>query len=261
MHRAALIVVMLAGCASQTPAPEPPRQPWGPDAGPRIHARTVTCQEAATTFGPQAVVGGQIAIACPPGCTAATVWGTDIYTSDSAMCVAAVHANAATAAAGGDVLVEILGPQDFYAASVRNGVSTSTWNHWDLSFRVRSLAGANVDHDGEVGDLPVKQPPPARGNTLTCATTAANLAGGAGSQHDYLCPPGCLTGSVWGTTIYTDDSAICVAAVHAGVASVMGGPIVLTILPGLPSYQASLAHGVTTGTWGAWQRSYRVDRR
>lgn len=39
-----------------------------------------------------------------------------------------------------------------------------------------------------------------------------------GSSFEQQCPPnGALSASVWGTTIYTDDSSICTAAVHAGV--------------------------------------------
>jgi hypothetical protein len=79
-----------------------------------------------------------------------------------------------------------------------------------------------------------------------------------GERLAIVCPAKGGTGSaVWGTDIYTDDSSICVAAVHAGlISSRDGGMVVVKILPGRPEYPASERHGVTTQSWGEWNRSF-----
>lgn len=67
-------------------------------------------------------------------------------------------------------------------------------------------------------------------------------------------------GYVWGTDVYSDDSALCVAAVHAGVISFeRGGRVLVTIMPGYDSYAPSTNHGVTSSSWGEWSGSFSVD--
>ena len=68
---------------------------------------------------------------------------------------------------------------------------------------------------------------------------------------------GTLSGSVWGTDIYTDDSVLACTAVHAGV--VLPGEtkvVTVKILAGQSSYQGSVRNGVTTSSYGAWAGSY-----
>lgn len=63
------------------------------------------------------------------------------------------------------------------------------------------------------------------------------------------------SGAVWGSEIYTDDSAICRAAVHAGMIPDSGGTIWVFERPGQPSYDGTVRHGITSSAWPAWQRS------
>lgn len=63
------------------------------------------------------------------------VWGTDIYTDDSGICLAAVHAGLLTLAAGGPVTIEILAGQAMYTESLRNGVKSFAYGTWGGSFR------------------------------------------------------------------------------------------------------------------------------
>ncbi len=69
-----------------------------------------------------------------PGGAGGTVWGTDVYTDDSPICKAAVHAGLITYASGGTVIIEIRPGQQSYAGSERNGVSTSNWGGWGGSY-------------------------------------------------------------------------------------------------------------------------------
>ena len=68
---------------------------------------------------------------------------------------------------------------------------------------------------------------------------------------------GSTSGSVWGSLIYTHDSRIGRAAIHAGRVSV-GQTAVLTImmLPGQSSYASTTQNGITTSSYGSWSASY-----
>lgn len=63
------------------------------------------------------------------------------------------------------------------------------------------------------------------------------------------------SGSVWGSDLYTDDSRVCRAAVHAGVIGPEGGDIWVYERPGQSAYPAVERNGVSSSSWAAWQRS------
>lgn len=78
--------------------------------------------------------GRRLTFECPPNGDLSTIWGTDVYTDDSAVCSAAVHAGLLTTAAGGRVTVEIRPGQDHYAGSTRNGVTSLDYAAWQGSY-------------------------------------------------------------------------------------------------------------------------------
>ncbi|MBL8685091.1 MAG: hypothetical protein JNK05_38295 [Myxococcales bacterium] len=82
------------------------------------------------------VIGSRITYRCPPSGAAGNVWGTGVYTHDSSVCTAAVHAGRITAAAGGTITVEMRAGQDSYVGSMRSGVSSSSYGVWRCSFAV-----------------------------------------------------------------------------------------------------------------------------
>jgi len=66
-------------------------------------------------------------------------------------------------------------------------------------------------------------------------------------------------GGAWGTDVYTDDSMLATAAVHAGALGYgKTGVVEVTILPGGESYTGSMRYGVTTDSCGPWYGSYSV---
>jgi hypothetical protein len=95
-------------------------------------------------------------------------------------------------------------------------------------------------------------------NTVTWTTTVTNLRGQNGQPFAFLCPPnGAATATVWGTDIYTDDSSVCIAAVHAGVIMFStGGPVVIEIRPGQSSYAGTTRNGVISSGYAAWSGSF-----
>ncbi len=73
---------------------------------------------------------------------------------------------------------------------------------------------------------------------------------------------GASSGSIWGSgSVYTDDSALATAAVHAGVLKEgEAGVVRVTVLPGYDHYDGATSNGVTSQSYAEWQGSYRVDR-
>ena len=66
---------------------------------------------------------------CPSGGSIGTIYGTDIYTSGSSICTAAVHSGLINAKDGGEVTIRIQGVQEAYKSTTRNGVkSKDDWN-------------------------------------------------------------------------------------------------------------------------------------
>uniref|UniRef100_A0A0G4HYS7 LCCL domain-containing protein n=1 Tax=Chromera velia CCMP2878 TaxID=1169474 RepID=A0A0G4HYS7_9ALVE len=69
---------------------------------------------------------------------------------------------------------------------------------------------------------------------LDCSATLANTLVGAapGTSAVATCPSGCASqdGKVTGSFMYTDDSNICKAAIHAGIIDDDGGDLVVTAL-------------------------------
>jgi subtilisin-like proprotein convertase family protein len=69
---------------------------------------------------------------------------------------------------------------------------------------------------------------------------------------------GATGGSIWGTNVYTDDSYLSTAAVHAGVLSVgQTATVYVEVMPGQSSYTPSTQNGITSYSWGAWGGSYK----
>ncbi|MBI4626471.1 MAG: hypothetical protein HY736_25035 [Verrucomicrobia bacterium] len=81
---------------------------------------------------------------------------------------------------------------------------------------------------------------------IVVGTVAAFAAIALRADYDVEVTGG-LSGSVWGSGPYTNDSALGPAAVHAGLLSPgQTGLIRVHELPGQSSYTGSTAHGVTT---------------
>jgi hypothetical protein len=90
--------------------------------------------------------------------------------------------------------------------------------------------------------------------------TAAPLSNQVGKFY-YFEITGTTDGFVWGTDVYTVDSPIATAAVHAGVLrDGEKGFVKVTILRGRPSYEGSTRYDVTTQPYGPFHASYTVER-
>ncbi len=91
------------------------------------------------------------------------------------------------------------------------------------------------------------------------ATAPANLVGyrsRVGSVFQFAVT-GTSSGAIWGTDVYTDDSSVATAAVHAGVLAVgETRTVTITLLSGQPNYTASTRNNVNASAGGAWAGSF-----
>jgi hypothetical protein len=80
-------------------------------------------------------------------------------------------------------------------------------------------------------------------------------------QIHYFRVLGADTGSVWGTDVYTADSALSSAAVHAGAVPLGESQVVrVTVVEPLKQYQGSTRNDITTHSFGPFGSAFRVER-
>jgi hypothetical protein len=75
------------------------------------------------------------------GAHSGSIYGTDVYTSDSSLATAAVHSNVLKVGEKGIVRVTILPGQSHYVSSWRNGITSSAYGQWHTSFKVERAYG------------------------------------------------------------------------------------------------------------------------
>jgi hypothetical protein len=177
-------------------------------------------------------------VLCPVGGHIEGAWGTDIYTDDSSICTAAVHAGLLSPKDGGLVTIEMRPDAGQYAGSVRNGVRTGDW--------MEPWTGAYVFvRNGQTPEPAIM---------ATSHMQVDTWAGQVGRVVAFSCPAQMQLQTIYGTDVYTDDSAVCSAAVHAGaIRQQSGGMVAIRILDGTASFTASTRHGVTSQSSDGWR--------
>jgi LCCL domain len=180
------------------------------------------------------------------GANQGTVWGTDIYTDDSILAVACVHAGLLQVGQKGAIKVTILPGENAYQGSTRNGVTTQNWPAWNGSYKV------------ELGKR-IRRAAPGGGGVMADPGTVQNLRGQAAKTFLFQVT-GNANGAIWGTDVYTDDSALATAAVHAGLLKDgEKGVVKVTILEGQAQYTDSTRNGVASSSYGEWGGSFKVE--
>jgi hypothetical protein len=183
--------------------------------------------------------GGRCALVCPASDgRKANVEGTDVYSNYSSICAAAVHAGVLEPGKSGSVVI-VIGPGErSYRGSERNGVTSRNYGPRASSFRFAK--------DGAPG-------------LINWQTSWSRMPADFSGPITVTCPPGGDTNTrIWGTDVYTVDSSICGAAVHAGVITMKGGEVTVQRSTGLAQYPASQRGGVASRSAGANADAFRV---
>ncbi|MFO0811165.1 MAG: LCCL domain-containing protein [Gemmataceae bacterium] len=162
------------------------------------------------------------------------IWGTGVYSTDSALATAAVHAGVLAPHQQGIVRVRIVSPPATFQPTVRNGVTSRTFESWPVGFEfLPSVVAAPPSGNLEAFRDRI-------GTTLALRVTGA------------------LEGPVWGTDVYTTDSALAAAAVHAGVLDPgQTGVVRLEVVVSPAEFQGSSRRGVTSNGFGIYPAAYR----
>jgi hypothetical protein len=191
--------------------------------------------------------GETFTLVCSPGGTAHSVWGSDVYTADSSICTAAVHSGLITYQQGGAVTIELRPGRTIYGCSERNGVTTSSYGSYQHSFVFKTPNTEAILREAD------EQTP------VLWNSSASMVGSETGKTYKFKCPPGGKESNVWGTDIYTADSSICNAAVHAGKLTMeSGSSVTIEIRPGESSYQGTTRNGIKTNDYPAYGRSFVV---
>ena len=178
-----------------------------------------------------------------------SVWGSSIYTTDSSICRAAVHAGATTTA-GGDVTVKGAPGCSAYVGTNQNGINSGAWGSYQGSFYFPSKG------DGKCSAAPATPPTAAAGDL--CPRNFKSVPGlNANTTITCKCDAGLSAGGpVWGSDIYTQDSSICRAALHAGAITSSGGSVTAKAASGCKKYDAKTRNGVASSKWGSYDASF-----
>ena len=174
---------------------------------------------------------------CPAGGEADRIWGVELYTDDSSICTAAVHVGLITFDEGGTVTYEIAPGEERYESGIANGITSSSYGPWNGSFLFPDAPPGSGEFEPGVDSWAVTP----QGRSLA-----------EGDAYEHACAPGGEAGRIWGTTIYTADSSICAAAVHAGVITAEdGGLVAIEVVAGQDTYEGTEANGVISSAYGS----------
>jgi hypothetical protein len=181
------------------------------------------------------------------GTIGGSVWGSDVYTDDSSIAAAAVHAGVLSVGEFGFLKITIMPGQPRYEGSPRNGVTSQSYGSFDGSFRV------------EAAPQPWTVQLPG-GEDASRLVPMSSMRGRSGSSF-VVQVVGAAAGSVYGTGVYTDDSSIAAAAVHAGLLKPGElGLVRVTIEAAQDSYAGSERNGIKSRSYGKWEGSFRLQR-
>jgi hypothetical protein len=176
-----------------------------------------------------------------------SVWGTGVYTDDSDVCTAAVHAGVLRPALGGVIVGYVTYGRPSYRGSTANGVTTNDYGLYQGSFQFTPLLPSEL--------------PPAGARAFAWSD---DLRSDRGRTDPILvfCPPYGVAGTVYGSNPFTDDSSVCTAAAFLGLATVDGGGVFLaTPGPGQAMYVGGEANGITTYRYGPYDYSFTLSPR
>jgi hypothetical protein len=205
--------------------------------------------------------GTSYRVACPAGCNQGSVYGTGVYTSDTSICRAGVHAGAIPES-GGTLTVALEPGRLAYRGSEQNGIKSRDYGKYTRSFAVVTAAGTVAAPASPSAAPPAPAAAAAAGGDVIeagCTYDARQLTGNDGTSFRVACPAGCdVPSTTYGTGVYTADSPICKSAIHSGAIPAAGGVVTIQLEAGRPAYRGSEQNGIKSRDYGKHSRSFAV---
>ena len=170
------------------------------------------------------------------------VFGTAIYHPLSSICKAAYHSGTLKKGKAGTILLEITNSQPVFNGSQgQDGSNSATFSGAERSFRLR------------------KSP---KLTKISCMTKGNDIIFSKKPFYTRFvvqCPKNCLRfkGQIYGTTIYSENSSICKAAIHYGIIGSKGGEVQFIIENGLQNYKSSKGFGIISKSKSSQVRSFK----
>eukprot|EP00727_Mastigamoeba_balamuthi_P012899 m51a1_g8231 hypothetical protein (3596) ;mRNA; f:49800-62713 len=190
------------------------------------------------------------------GCSGGSLWGTNIYTSDSNRCAAALHCGAIGPDGGDFTVNEGLPGLPAYPGSASNGVTSGSYGPYSGSIMVLPVSDPQAS-------APAAAPAAAAAPAVVAPAVPQQQCGPRG-DNKYFCKGqrgGCSGGYVYGSDLYAKGSNLCSAALHCGAVGPEGGEFLVEDgLPGQRTYPSAERNGVTTSYSGACDSSIRIHR-
>jgi thiol-disulfide isomerase/thioredoxin len=188
-------------------------------------------------------IGDQVTLRVT-GRSGGPIWGDSMYTLDSDLGTAAVHAGLLRIGEPGRIKVWVVPPPPSFGEASRHGILSRKWGPFRAAMVLQAVSKPTASarlpccppvNRNAVGDLPV-------GRSKTVMVTGSDK------------------GPVWGTDTYTGDSRLEVAAVHAGLLQVgQRGEVVVTRTNPPDRFEGSVRNGVRSGSWGRYFSAYTIE--
>jgi len=204
-------------------------------------AITITNPVAMTSYANASNVNKIYKINITGANTADSIWGTDVYTHDSNIAKAAVHAGVILAGETRDIYLRLLEPYAYYNGSSQNGVTSNNYSTSSLLYYGYEFLTVN----------PIR--------ISSSNTNLSSYAYETNLNKIYIVNiTGTATGYIWGDMTYTYDSTIAKAAVHAGFATIgQTLDVYVKYISEQSSFSSVTRNGITSISYGYYPGSYQ----
>lgn len=162
----------------------------------------------------------------------------NVYTDDSPLAVAAVHSGLLKNNETKLIKVKVMAARENYPSITRNGITSEQYDSSEGSYQLMEPS------PDDVADAP---------------ETMSGYIGIYGITFIFRVT-GEKEGPIWGgkDNVYTTDSQVATAAVHAGVLKAgQKGIVRIKMLPGQKTYPAVTRNGLTSHSFDEWEGSYQ----
>lgn len=172
------------------------------------------------------------------------LWGDSVYTLDSDLGTAAVHAGLVQVGETKRIRVWVVPPPASFAGASRNGVQSRQWGPYHAAFVMQAAPSPAVPRCGPMSQSAGILSRLEEGESATLPITGSDR------------------GALWGTDRYTGDSSLEAAAVHSGALRVgERATVIVTRVPPLERYEASYRNGLQSSAWGAYPTCFTIERK